>query len=373
MPVSSSTRTSGLTTAIRAPTPDLQNHTTVLTQLKEAVEVGQRLRGDPSSSFVTLGELQNAGVVKAVGSVVAAGSAIGASSGGGSGTVTTALSVTGTGASGTPVELVNDAATPGNSQYYGTNSSGSKGWYTLPGGFSSPLTTKGDILAYSTTNARLPVGTNGQFLGADSTQTTGLHWLTLQAQHSVSGLGTVASPFQLTNDTASPGNSMLYGTNGSGTLGWYAQPSGSGGVTSIVNTDGTISVAGTTTVTLGINKVPMEFGAAWGNGTNAVSTSTNAVLRSVPFACTLKEVLIYTQGGSGSCTISVWKCAYSALPPTSGGDITGGVSPAISSGIKYDNTTLSGWTTSFSAGDCFLFTLSASSTFTYVAILFRVG
>jgi hypothetical protein len=49
------------------------------------------------------------------------------------------------------------------------------------GGTPSPLTTKGDIWTYATTisgsaNARLPVGTNGQILYADSTTTTGLKW-----------------------------------------------------------------------------------------------------------------------------------------------------------------------------------------------------
>lgn len=42
----------------------------------------------------------------------------------------------------------------------------------------SPLTTKGDVLTYSTVNARLAVGTDGQILSADSTQTTGLKWIT---------------------------------------------------------------------------------------------------------------------------------------------------------------------------------------------------
>jgi hypothetical protein len=42
---------------------------------------------------------------------------------------------------------------------------------------SSPLTTKGDLYTYSSVDARLPVGTNGQILSADSTETTGLKWI----------------------------------------------------------------------------------------------------------------------------------------------------------------------------------------------------
>lgn len=43
----------------------------------------------------------------------------------------------------------------------------------------SPLTTKGDIYTYGTAEDRLPVGTDGQFLKADSTEATGLVWETL--------------------------------------------------------------------------------------------------------------------------------------------------------------------------------------------------
>jgi hypothetical protein len=55
-------------------------------------------------------------------------------------------------------------------QYY----SGSA--WTSIGGTASPLTTKGDVYTYSTTDARLAVGTNGQVLTADSTATNGVVW-----------------------------------------------------------------------------------------------------------------------------------------------------------------------------------------------------
>jgi hypothetical protein len=48
-------------------------------------------------------------------------------------------------------------------------------WVVKSGG-SSPLTTKGDLYTYSTTDARLPVGANGTTLVADSSTATGLKW-----------------------------------------------------------------------------------------------------------------------------------------------------------------------------------------------------
>lgn len=46
-------------------------------------------------------------------------------------------------------------------------------------GLTSPLTTKGDLWGWSTTNARVPVGVNGQVLTPDSTQTLGVKYADL--------------------------------------------------------------------------------------------------------------------------------------------------------------------------------------------------
>ena len=49
-------------------------------------------------------------------------------------------------------------------------------WVHQAASGSSPLTTKGDLYGHSTVDARIPIGTNGYVLTADSTQTLGLKW-----------------------------------------------------------------------------------------------------------------------------------------------------------------------------------------------------
>ena len=71
--------------------------------------------------------------------------------------VTGATSLTGGGAltANRTISLVNDAATPGNSQYYGTNASGTKGYFALPAG-SDPAV--GGDLTGTASNAQIAAG-----------------------------------------------------------------------------------------------------------------------------------------------------------------------------------------------------------------------
>ena len=59
---------------------------------------------------------------------------------------------------------------------------------------SHPLTTKGDLFTYSTTGARLPVGTNGYMLSANSATSTGLEWVAAPAGSKWTDGGTYIYP-----------------------------------------------------------------------------------------------------------------------------------------------------------------------------------
>lgn len=125
---------------------------------------------------------------------------------------------------------------------------------------SSPLTTAGDIWVYSTSNSRLPVGTNGQILVAKSTATNGVEWQTntgggdasmiyiagASATTSGNTSVTVSNIPQTASDlivivqaqsTATSGQTMNIQYNASTVVGYTAWA---------YNTNGTISLAGYT-------------------------------------------------------------------------------------------------------------------------------
>ena len=73
-------------------------------------------------------------------------------------------------------------------------------------GTASPLTTKGDLYGFDTANQRLPVGTNGQALVADSTEATGLKYVNLSETPAVGGGLLVDLGFGTTNQVITTSN-----------------------------------------------------------------------------------------------------------------------------------------------------------------------
>lgn len=139
------------TTAIRSPTDDIKNHTIVLRQLKEVAEVGQRLRGDPTDSFVKVSELVNAGLARFTNNQIQPPE----SSSSGTFTIVVQDSITGAGTAASPLQLSGDSAAPGNNMVYGTNASGVKGWYTGGGGGSTTLAGLSDVSISSPTSGQV--------------------------------------------------------------------------------------------------------------------------------------------------------------------------------------------------------------------------
>jgi len=92
----------------------------------------------------------------------------------------------------------------------------------------------------------------------------------------------------------------------------------------------------------------------------------------VPIDCTITSVTLLADQ-SGSCVIDIWKRAYASFPPTVSQTITASDLPTLSSAQKYQDTTLTGWTTSISAGDVLAFNVNSASTLTRVTVILGVA
>lgn len=126
--------------------------------------------------------------------------------------------------------------------------------------------------------------------------------------------------------------------------------------TSIKDTD----VADTADVKLGTIEFVIDGGG------DAISTGIKGDLE-VPFACTITAATALADQ-SGSIVVDIWKDTYANYPPTDADSITASAPVTISAATKAQDTTLTGWTTSITAGDILRFNVDSASTVTRVAI-----
>jgi hypothetical protein len=92
----------------------------------------------------------------------------------------------------------------------------------------------------------------------------------------------------------------------------------------------------------------------------------------IPFACTITGWTILAEQ-SGSAVVDVWKAAYASALPTNADSIAGSEKPTLSSAVKNQDTSLSTWTTSVSAGDVLGFEVESASTLKKLTVVLHLS
>lgn len=109
-----------------------------------------------------------------------------------------------------------------------------------------------------------------------------------------------------------------------------------------------------------------QIGITIDGGGSAITTGVKGY-KSFPIAGTITSVRMLADV-SGSCVIDIWKDTYANYPPTVADTITAAAKPTISTAVKSEDSTLTGWTTSINAGDIFGFNVDSATTITRVTL-----
>lgn len=91
----------------------------------------------------------------------------------------------------------------------------------------------------------------------------------------------------------------------------------------------------------------------------------------VPYDCTIKEVVLLADQ-SGDVVLDIWKDTYANFAPTVADTITASAKPTLSSALKSQDSTLTGWTTSLTAGDVLRFNVDSVATITRLTIFIKL-
>lgn len=105
-------------------------------------------------------------------------------------------------------------------------------------------------------------------------------------------------------------------------------------------------------------------------GGSAITTGVKGDI-AVDFGCTINQVTLLADQ-SGSIVVDIWKDTYANYPPTVADTITASAKPTISSTTKAKDSTLTGWTTTISAGDTLRFNVDSATTITRCIVILKV-
>lgn len=105
-------------------------------------------------------------------------------------------------------------------------------------------------------------------------------------------------------------------------------------------------------------------------GGSAITTGVKGFLE-IPYAATIQRVTTLCDQ-SGSIVVDLWKDSYANYPPTVADTITASAKPTLSTTTKAQDATLTGWTTSVSAGDIIGYNVDSATTVTRCTISLKV-
>jgi len=172
---------------------------------------------------------------------------------------------------------------------------GAVGGSSTTSGTPSPLTTKGDLYGFSTVDARIPVGTNGKVLTADSTDTNGVSWQT------PSGGVTSVTATDSTLTISPTTGAVLAGINLSSANTWTALETFDTALGTEKVTNGTPPSASGWTL-----------GAAW-------SYSSNSFVKGIDGTNTVSQNVNAVAGESYQVVYEIFNRTVGSLTPTLGG------------------------------------------------------
>lgn len=129
----------------------------------------------------------------------------------------------------------------------------------------------------------------------------------------------------------------------------------------VAATDAIVTVRGGTTdvLTTLSNTLLGTIGTVIDGGGSVITTGQKGYIK-CPYAGTITAAYLIADQ-SGSIVVDVWKIASGSIP-TVANTITASALPTLSSAQQSTDGTLTGWTTSVSAGDVFGWNVNSAST-----------
>jgi hypothetical protein len=218
-------------------------------------------------------------------------------------------------------------------------------------------------------------GTLAQFAS-----TTSLQLKTLLSDETGSGAAVFGtSPTLVTPDLGTP--SALVATNATGTAAGLTVGATTGveagaDVTDATNVGAALTLTGDVTssgsmvTALKANLKSGTLGITIDGAGSAITTGVKGYLE-IPFDYTITQATL-TADQSGSIVVDVWKDTYANYPPTDADSITASAPPTITTALKSQDSTLTGWTLTGSKGDVLGFNVDSATTITRATLTLQV-